>query len=83
MKFLRTILKSVPLCKPQSFIQKKPLQTLSLTSGTLLTAYWFSQKKILNDNLLTIETDDNLGEGEMKEVQVGPKLEDTVLLIKH
>jgi nitrite reductase/ring-hydroxylating ferredoxin subunit len=47
------------------------------------TAYWLSTKKVFNDEVATFETPDDIPEGDMREIQVGPKEEDTIIVYKH
>ena len=62
---------------------KASLKIVLLSSVSIGTSFWLSTRKIMSEETNTFEMDDNLGEGEMRELQVGPKLEDTVLVIKH
>jgi len=57
---------------------------LTLASSFVIgPTVWFGTQKIYSDEVEVFETTDDILEGEMKELQVGPKLEDTVLLIRH
>lgn len=73
------LLKKMPL-----FLAPKT-NKIALTSAGLGLGYAFlmSTNKIFSEELITVETDNNLKEGEVREIQVGPKLEDTILVVKY
>lgn len=85
MKALQTIFRLSTLLRPQFATLKTKINPTTLTVGTLATSYamYYGSQKILTEEVSTYEIDDNLQDGEMKEVQVGPKVEDTVLVMKY
>jgi nitrite reductase/ring-hydroxylating ferredoxin subunit len=88
MKFIRSALRlssSLPKL-PFSFSIPKPhLTPVTAFTSSLGFAYgiWYSSQKIVSEEIGQFETTDDLNEGEMREIQVGPKPEDTVLLVKY
>ena len=72
-QFSRLFLRSFPRLN-SPLLQAKPqmvkvgLATLGLTFST-----WLTSSKYFSEELQIIETEDNLKEGEVREVQVGPK----------
>lgn len=85
MKILRSALRMAPLLTPAFKVLKSKTTASTLTAVSLATgyAYMFGTQKVFAEEVSTFEVEDNLQEGEMKEIQVGPKPEDTVLLVKH
>lgn len=76
MKALQTIFRLSTLLRPQFATLKTKINPKTLTVGTLATSYaiYYGSQKILTEEVVTYEIDDNLQDGEMKEVQVGPKV---------
>lgn len=72
-QFSRLFLRSFPRLN-SPLLQAKPqmvkvgLATLGLTFST-----WLTSSKYFSEELQIVETEDNLKEGEVREVQVGPK----------
>lgn len=73
------------------FFRRLPLLQFNNSSKLALTtvgfgfgyAFWNSQTKVMAEELMTFETPNDLKEGEVREIQVGPKVEDTILVIKY
>lgn len=59
------------------------LQKTVLSTGLLTYGLWYSSSKIFNEELQVFETEDNLKDGEIREIQVGPEITDTILVINH
>ena len=60
----------------------RPLKVGLATLGLSLSA-WFATTRVFNEELQVLETEDNLTEGEVRELLVGPKPEDTILVINY
>jgi apoptosis-inducing factor 3 len=76
--------RSMGRVQPQTLLRNNPrafkvgLATLGLSLSAWMTTY-----KVFSDEFLIFETEDNLQEGEVRELQVGPKPEDTILVINY
>lgn len=75
MKILRTALRVSALFKANLPTIKSKTLPLTLTVGSLGTGYafWYGSQKVFAEDITNYEVEDNLQEGEMKEIQVGPK----------
>lgn len=78
--FLRSLTRTALL---KTLPQPKFLHKALLSSTMLGYGLWFASTKILTDELQVFELDDNLKDGEVREIQVGPKIEDTILVINY
>lgn len=66
------------------FLGSRPLNAkVALTSLGVGLATWFSTTKYFSEEVTVLETDDDLKEGEVRELLVGPKPEDTILVINY
>jgi hypothetical protein len=74
MKFARLFLRSLSLLnRPVFSVNKQQIARNSLaTFGAGLAAY-YSLSKVFPDELIVVETEDNLKDGEVRELLVGPK----------
>lgn len=74
MKLSRVLLRSFATTRPTAFLKPKtnPVK-LALAAFGVTVSTWFSTQKIFNEELQIIETPDDLAEGEIREVLVGPK----------
>jgi nitrite reductase/ring-hydroxylating ferredoxin subunit len=84
MKLFQTALKFAPLMARKAPIFS-PMKAKLLLPALGIAAYglWTGMSKVLSDEMITVETEDSMKEGEIRELQVGPKLEDTVMLIMY
>jgi nitrite reductase/ring-hydroxylating ferredoxin subunit len=85
-KFAQTLFRSASL----TFFNQLKLKSSNLNGqkvllASTLAAYglWFATTKVYNTEFMTVETQDNLQEGEVRELKVGPKDEDTILVISY
>lgn len=83
-RFAQTLFKSASI----SFFNTLKSKTSNMNGQKLLLAsslagygLWFATTKVYNTDFITLETEDNLQEGEVRELKVGPKDEDTILVI--
>lgn len=85
MKTLKLAFRFASLFKMGMPSLKNKINPYTISVGGLTTTYalWFGSKKIFTEEVQTYEIDDNLQDGEFKEIQVGPKPEDTVLVMKY
>ena len=85
MKSLKQALRLVSLFRMPTLITRPKFNPYAITASGLATGYvfLFGSQKILTEEVATYEIEDNLQEGDMKEIQVGPKPEDTVLVVKY
>ena len=85
MKLAKNLFRSISLLGFSKALPRVRATPYTLTATGLATTYafWLSSQKILNDEQISIEIEDNIQEGEVKEVQVGQKPEDTVLVIRY
>ena len=84
MKLGRMFFRSMSLLKPATFYKPSPQAVKVMGTGLGLgIASWFSTRSIFSDELTVLETDDNLVDGEVRELIVGPKPEDTILVINY
>eukprot|EP00178_Gracilaria_changii_P006133 TRINITY_DN20498_c0_g1_i1.p1 TRINITY_DN20498_c0_g1~~TRINITY_DN20498_c0_g1_i1.p1 ORF type:complete len:145 (-),score=0.39 TRINITY_DN20498_c0_g1_i1:585-1019(-) len=67
------------------YIQATKANKIALTTAGMGFgyAYLMSTNKIFAEELITVETANDLKEGEVREIQVGPELEDTILVVKY
>lgn len=83
MKFAQLFLRSLPrVATSAAFNGQRSFKTAA-TGVTLGLAAWLSSSKVFPEELTVLETDDDLKEGEVRELLVGPKPEDTVLVINY
>ena len=87
MNFGKLLLRSLPrlgqtLGNTAWIHPNKPLKVGLATFGLTLSA-WFSTSKVFPEEMQVLETDDDLLEGEVRELLVGPKPEDTILVINY
>ena len=85
MRFAKSVFRLSTLISLRKTFPRIRLNTTTLAATGLSTglAYWMCSEKIFAEEQITVEIEDNLQEGEMKEVQVGPKIEDTVLVMRY
>lgn len=85
MKTLKVALRFSALFRSKTTVMVNKINPTTLALGSLTTgsALYFATQKIMAEEVLKYEIDDNLLDGEMKEIQVGPKPEDTVLVTKY
>jgi nitrite reductase/ring-hydroxylating ferredoxin subunit len=84
MKFGQLFLRSLTRFNTTTLFAKKQITSkVALTTVGLGFATWFSTNKYFAEELTVLETDDNLLEGEVRELLVGPKPEDTILVINY
>jgi hypothetical protein len=75
-KFAQTLFRALgPAFINQLKLKSANLNTQKVLLGTGLTAYgmWFASNRIFNSETQVFETEDNLQEGEVREIKVGPK----------
>jgi len=83
-QFSRLLARSFPrMTSPTIFHNKTQLARVGLGVFGLSLSSWFTTTKIFNEEIQILETEDNLIEGEVREVLVGPKPEDTILVINY
>lgn len=84
MKVSRLLLRSLTRINTPALLQNKPqaLKVGLATLGLSLSA-WFTTYKVFPEEMQVLETDDDLKEGEVRELLVGPKPEDTILVINY
>lgn len=84
MKVSRLLLRSLSRINTPGLFQNKPqaLKVGLATLGLSLSA-WFTTYKVFPEEMQVLETDDDLREGEVRELLVGPKPEDTILVINY
>jgi hypothetical protein len=74
MKFAKVFFRSLTRVNTASLlIKKQTTSKIALTSLGLGLATWLSTSKYFSDELTVLETEDNLKEGEVRELLVGPK----------
>lgn len=84
MKFAQLFLRSLTRVNTSSFfIKKQVTPKVALTTLGLGMATWLSTLKYFSEELMVLETEDNLKDGEVRELLVGPKPEDTILVINY
>jgi len=79
-RFFRTLTR---INAPSLFIKKQVTAKVALTTVGLGLATWLSTTKYFSEELTVLETEDNLKDGEIRELLVGPKPEDTILVINQ
>ena len=73
-QFSRLLIRSFPrMTNPAIFHNKAHLARVGLGVFGLSLSSWFTTTKIFNEEIQILETEDNLTEGEVREVLVGPK----------
>lgn len=84
MKFAQLFMRSMARVSLPTLLTKKPITAkVALTTLGLGFATWLSTNKYFSEEMTLLETEDNLLEGEVRELLVGPKPEDTILVINH
>lgn len=84
MKFGQLFLRSLSRVNAMPFLGSRPITAkVTLTSLGVGLATWFSTTKYFSEEVTVLETDDDLKEGEVRELLVGPKPEDTILVINY
>lgn len=85
MKVVRSLFRFTPIFAKKSAVLFRPQHNKFVLPALGIATYamWLGTQKVFNEEMITVETEDNLQEGEVRELQVGPKLEDTVLVIKY
>lgn len=85
MKYAKSVMRYATLVMVPKILPRIKSKPFKLVATGLATggAYWLGSQKIFSDEQITVELEDNLQEGEVREVQVGPKVEDTVLVIRY
>ena len=84
MKFAQLFLRSLTRINTSSFfVKKQPVSKVALTTLGLGMATWLSTVKYFSEQLIVLQTEDNLKDGEVRELLVGPKPEDTILVINY
>ena len=75
-KFAQTLLRSASL----TILNQLKLKASNVNGQKILLAstlagygLWIATSKVYNTDFITVETEDNLQEGEVREIKVGPK----------
>ena len=73
-QFSRLLVRSFPrMTTPAVFQNKAQVARVGLGVFGLSLTSWFSSTRIFSEDIQILETEDNLTEGEVREVLVGPK----------
>lgn len=84
MKFAQRFFRTLTRVNTAAYFPNKQATTkVGLTTLGLGLATWLSTTKYFSEELTVLETEDNLKDGEVRELLVGPKPEDTILVINH
>ena len=86
MRLGKLLFRSFSTIKPpvSSFFSSKPSTAKAALLGLGLSlSAWYTSTKIYPSEMTTLTTDDNLLDGEVRELLVGPKPEDTILVINY
>lgn len=84
MKFAQQFFRTLTRINKLPLVTKKQVSPrIALTTLGVGFATWLSTTKYFNEELTVLETEDNLKDGEVRELLVGPKPEDTILVINY